>query len=199
LTDDEYKQLGAALRKSEAASIWPPAVAVTRFLALTGWRSGEALNLRWDEIDLARRTVTLRESKTGRSVRPLSRVACDVVRELVRSNKGDKTALVFPPTRGKRYMSGFRKLWDRIAALVALPADVTPHVLRHSFASLAADLGYSEPTIAALIGHKGHSITSRYVHTADAVLLAAADAVADQTWALMGNSPAEAQVIEPRA
>ena len=36
-------------------------------------------------------------------------------------------------------MTGFRKLWDRIAKLGELPADVTPHVLRHSFASLAAD------------------------------------------------------------
>jgi hypothetical protein len=58
-------------------------------------------------------------------------------------------------------------------------------VLRHSFASLAHDLGYSEPTIAAIVGHKGHTITSRYVHGTDAVLLAAADAVADRTTALM--------------
>jgi integrase len=69
--------------------------------------------------------------------------------------------------------------------LGGLSVDVTPHVLRHSFASLASDLGYSEPTIAALIGHKGHTITSRYVHAADAVLLAAADTVADRTMALM--------------
>ena len=66
-------------------------------------------------------------------------------------------------------MTGFRKLWDRIAKLAELPADVTPHVLRHSYASLAADLGYSEPTIAALVGHKGYTVTSRYVHSADAV------------------------------
>ncbi len=52
----------------------------------------------------------------------------------------------------------------RIAKLGSLSADVTPHVLRHSFASLADDLGYCEPTITALIGHKRHSITSRYVH-----------------------------------
>ncbi len=62
---------------------------------------------------------------------------------------------------------------------------MTPHVLRHSFASLAADLGYSEPTIAALVGHKGQSVTSRYLHSADAVLLAAADAVASRTAELM--------------
>jgi site-specific recombinase XerD len=94
---------------------------------------------------------------------------------------------VFAATRGDGHMTGFRKLWDRISRLGDLSADVTPHVLRHSFASLAGDLGYSEPTIAALIGHKGHSITSRYVHSADAVLLAAADAVANRTAQLMSG------------
>ena len=80
-----------------------------------------------------------------------------------------------------------REEWDRIAKLGELAADVTPHVLRHSFASLAADLGYSEPTIAALIGHKGQSITSRYVHAADAVARRAAE--------LMGEAAPVADVI----
>jgi integrase len=71
--------------------------------------------------------------------------------------------------------------------------------LRHSFASLAGDLGYSEPTIAALVGHKGHSVTSRYVHAADAVLLAAADAVANRTAELMGERKPEAEVVPLRA
>ena len=94
-------------------------------------------------------------------------------------------------------MIGFPKLWARIAKLGELPADVTPHVLRHSFASLAGDLGYSEPTITALVGHKGHTITSRYVHAADAVLLAAADAVANRAAEVMGapKSAADEAVI----
>ena len=135
--------------KSEAAQIWPAAIAVARFLALTGWRSGEALGLRWDEIDLARRTVTLADTKTGRSVRPLSHAACDLLRSLGRSGE-----LSFSATRGDGRMAGFPKFWARIAKLGGLPADVTPHTLRHSFASLAGDLGYSELTIAALIGQR---------------------------------------------
>ena len=94
--------------------------------------------------------------------------------------------LVFPNKVGE-VMVGYRKSWLKLAKLGGLAADITPHVLRHSFASLAGDLGYSEATIATLIGHKGHSITSRYVHTADAVLLAAVDAVANATWKLMGQ------------
>jgi site-specific recombinase XerD len=84
-------------------------------------------------------------------------------------------------------MVGYRKRWLKIAKLAELPADVIPHVLRHSFASLAADLGFSESTIAGLLGHKLHSVTSRYVHSADAALLAAVDAVTKETVRLMGG------------
>src|SRR5262249_35977952 len=137
LSNDEYKALGNALRKAERANVWPAAIAAARFLALTGWRSGEVLALRWDEIDLARRTATLGDTKTGASIRPLSHAACDVLRSLVRS--GD---LVFPATReAKRdersaernganrvvIMSGFKKFFKKIKALDKLPADVTPH------------------------------------------------------------------------
>ena len=159
---------------------------------MTGWRSGEALGLRWAEVDLPKRTARLTDTKTGESIRPLSNAACDVLRGL--SGSGD---LVFPPTRGDGRMSGFRKLWDRIAKLAELPSDVTPHVLRHSYASLAADLGYSEPTIAALVGHKGYTVTSRHMHSADAVLLATADAVARRTAELMGEHQEGVVVLLP--
>jgi integrase len=194
LTDHEYKALATGLRKAEAKNVWPPAIGAARFLLLTGWRSGEVLALRWSEIDFGRRTATLGDTKTGRSVRPLSHAACDVISKL--SKTGDD--LVFPATRGDGLMRGFRKLWNRIAALGALPTDVTPHVLRHSFASLASDLGYSESTIAALIGHKGHTITSRYMHAADAVLLAAADRIAGRTAQLMGEAPSPGKVVKLR-
>jgi integrase len=75
-------------------------------------------------------------------------------------------------------MTGFASYWERLIKAAELPGDVTPHVLRHSFASVAADLGFSELTIAALLGHRLGSITSRYTHHADATVLAAADAVA---------------------
>jgi integrase len=184
LSHDEYKSFGEALGLAGVRGVWIPAVAAARFLAITGWRSGEVLALRWNEIDLPRRTATLVDSKTGRSIRPLSHAACDVLRATPHLS-----ALVFPATRGDGTMTGFRKLWNRIVALGPLAADVTPHVLRHSFTSLGADLGYTDSTIGAIVGHKGRTVTSRYVHTADAVLLAAADAIADKTAELMAGAP----------
>jgi hypothetical protein len=54
---------------------------------------------------------------------------------------------------------------------------VTPHVLRHSFASIANDLGFTEVTIAALVGHARGSVTSKYIHTLDTALIMAADTI----------------------
>ncbi len=189
LSDDEYRMLGKALREAEAADHWPYAIEATRFLVMTGWRSGEVLGLLWSQIDIARQTATLPDTKTGHSMRPLSGAVCDILRR-VPSTDG----LVFRATRGTGPMTGFRKMWDRIAKLGPLPDDVTPHVFRHSFSSLASDMGYSEPTIAAMVGHKGRTMTSRYVHSADAVLLAAADVVTNKTALLMGEAESSPEV-----
>jgi integrase len=132
LTDTEYAALGAALCEASAQKVWPAAVACAQFLVLTGWRSGEALALTWREVDLTRRTAILPDTKSGKSIRPLSHGACDVLQDL---GRGADDALVFQPTRGDGRMSGFRKFWNRIATLGNLPPDVTPHTLRHYLAS----------------------------------------------------------------
>ena len=191
LSEPEYTALGEALRTMPETA-WPIAVAATKFLALTGWRRGEMLSLKWSEVDLVTRTARLPDTKTGASLRPLSREACDVLRELPRL--GER---VFPASvAADRPMRGFHKVWLRVAAKAGLASDVTPHVLRHSFASIAADLGFSELTIAALLGHKKASVTSKYAHHADAILLQAADGVADRVAEFMGDARPVGVVVE---
>jgi hypothetical protein len=60
---------------------------------------------------------------------------------------------------------------------------------------VACDLGYSEPTIAALLGHATRSVTSRYIHHLDAALIAAADAVSDQIAAALHGHAAATKVV----
>lgn len=185
LSDAEYGLLGEGLKKAEKQVFWPPAIAAARFIAVSGWRKGEALGLRCDELDLARRTATLGDTKTGRSIRPLSQAACDM---LHRQPRGPNP-LVFAGAHGGNGSDTFKRQFRRIAKLGGLPADISAHTLRHSFVSVAADLDYSDLTIGALVGHRGRSVTSRhYVHSADAVLLAAADKVATHIAELMGTS-----------
>jgi integrase len=178
LSSLEYQALGTAMKQSENANLWPPAILAVKFLTLTGWRSGEALKLTWKEVDIESRTATLSDSKTGRSVRPISNAACAILKE---AKKLSNDSLVFPATRGVGSMLGFPKFWKKISSVQKIPPDITPHTLRHSFASLGGDLGYSELTIGAIIGHRSNTITSRYIHSADTVLLSAVDAIADET------------------
>jgi site-specific recombinase XerD len=65
-----------------------------------------------------------------------------------------------------------------------MPDDVSPHVLRHSFASLAGDLGRPDHTIARMLGHRQSSITSRYIHM-EKTVIEASNIVANETMRLM--------------
>lgn len=56
-------------------------------------------------------------------------------------------------------------------------ATPSTHVLRHRFASIANDLGFTKVTIAALVGHTKGSVTSKYIHTLDTALVMAADTI----------------------
>jgi integrase len=165
LSDAEYQHFGDALNGSAIHDIF-------LLLAVTGWRSSEAKNLRWTECDLERSTVILGESKTGLSVRPLSGAAIDIIKRQPQTSE-----YVFPNQHGKNLHHGWRKL--------GLARDISPHTLRHSFASLAADMGFSDNTIASLLGHSRGSITSRYLHGSDKALIAATDSVANETMRLM--------------
>lgn len=78
----------------------------------------------------------------------------------------------FPADLGEGHFVGIVRVLDRVCALARL-ADVTPHTLRHTFASVAGDLGFSKLTIAALLGHASRGITQRYVHIDEALRLAA--------------------------
>ncbi len=205
VSDAEYLALGEGLRAAavphlppgakinvKPAAMWPPAIASIRFLALTGWRMGEVLDLTWADVDFTRRTAALPDTKTGMSVRPLSHAACTVLRDQPRRMDA---ARVFPATRGDGPMVGLKKFVRRVIGLGGLATDITAHVLRHSFASLAADLGFGDAAIAAMIGHRRQGTTARYTHAADAVVLAAADAVADETARRMGDAKPAGDVV----
>jgi hypothetical protein len=72
-------------------------------------------------------------------------------------------------------------------------------VLRHSFAATAAEMGFSELTIAGLLGHSVPGITARYAHVPDSALVAAADRVATRiAFALDGKTEAEVVTLRRR-
>ncbi len=126
------------------------------------------------EVDSENSCLRLSDSKEGKSIRPIGLPALDLL-DARQSDEDD--AFVFPGTQEDKPLVGFPKCWQKLVEGTALE-DVTPHVLRHSFASVANDLGFTEATIAALMGHSKGTVTSRYIHSIDTALIMAADTVA---------------------
>ena len=163
----EYQQLGAAIGGASVID------GIFLFLAISGWRSSEVRLLKFSEIDMERRIASLTDTKTGASVRPLSRAAIEIIKRQKHTND-----YVFAHQE-KPYTS-VHPQWPKLG----LAADITQHTLRHSYASLSADLGFSDNVTAGLLGHSRSSVTSRYIHL-EAALIKAADQVAVETLKLM--------------
>jgi integrase len=112
--------------------------------------------------------------------------------ELLRARANGAGEWLFPGDLGVAHFVGLPKVLKRVCRLAGLKG-VTPHVLRHSYASIAGELGFSELTIAGLLGHAAGSVTAGYVHL-DQALVAAADRVAGVIANALDGRP-EAQVV----
>lgn len=175
LRPEEFHALGKAIEKAEAAGEAWQGTALIRLLALTGCRLTEILDLRWSEVDLKFCELRLDDSKEGASLRPLGASARAVLEALPRE---PGSAYVLPSIRGGRRYGGHARALGRAAKASGI-AGLTAHLLRHSFGSTAADLGYNESSIGSMLGHAGHTVTSLYIHHLDDVLIDAADRTAE--------------------
>ena len=173
LTEAEYRTLGQMLRDAAANEKYAMTVDIIRQIALTGCRRSEMISLMWIEADTDASCMRLVDSKEGESIRP---IGLPVVEYLEERRKTAAGTYVFPGQGEDHAFGSFPSHWEQIFSDSPL-AGVTPHVLRHSFASIANDLGFTEVTIAALVGHSKGSVTSKYIHTLDTALIMAADTI----------------------
>jgi integrase len=174
LSGEEYRLLGKALKAAADDGDIEQGLNGIWLLALTGCRLGEIENLKWTEVDAASGCFRLMDSKEGASVRPIGKPALDIIANVER-RKG--CAFVLPASRSNGAYGGMARAMDRIMSRAGLK-DVTAHTFRHSYASTAGDLGFSDSTIETLLGHVAGTVTSKYIHRLDSVLVSAANSVA---------------------
>jgi integrase len=174
LTEAEYRTLGEMLRAAEKDEKYATTVQIIRQIALTGCRRSEMIGLMWSQADTDGSCLRLADSKEGSSIRPIGLPVVEFLEERRRTATG---TYVFPGYGDDNAFGSFPNHWEQIFKKSPL-SDVTPHVLRHSFASIGNDLGFTEVTIAALVGQAKGSVTSKYIHTLDTALIMAADTIA---------------------
>lgn len=179
LSQAEIRSLGRALREAEAEFEHPKGIALIRLLLLTGLRRLEALSVERKWLLEEEHAIHFATTKTGAQRRVIGKTAVQLLLE--QPDTGSK--YFFPADWGEGHFIGVVRVLERVCARAELEK-VTPHVLRHTFASVAGGLGYSELTIAALLGHASRGITQRYIHI-DEPLRAAATSVSDHIAGLL--------------
>jgi integrase len=186
LNADELRHLGKVLREATAEGEHPTGLAAIRLLLLTGFRRMEVLALERRWFSPREHCIRFPDTKGGAQLRVIGRAAMDCIEA---QPSHDESTFVFPADWGDGHFVGIVRVLDRICAKAELD-DVTPHVLRHTFASIAGDLGFSELTIAGLLGHSARGVTQGYVHL-DSALIVAADQVAAEIARLVDGNTAE--------
>jgi site-specific recombinase XerD len=134
--------------------------------AYGGLRRSELLGLDWDDVDLDRRLIRVRHAKGGRQrVVPIhpGLVPPFVAYAVTRTPTGDPA--LFVGVHGRRLSptiltATFRRYTD--AAGVAKRKRITPHTLRHVFATELLSAGANLRQIQELLGHKHLDSTQRY-------------------------------------
>lgn len=190
-TFDEFAALGVAMREAELAGENKIGLAAIKALALTGCRRGEILGLPWKWLDKKNSCLRFGDTKTGAQIRPIGKTAVEFIAAQPRTKVQD---WVFPATTGDGHFVGLPRIFYALCRRANIE-DASLHTLRHSFASAAAALGYSEFTIAGLLGHSLSGVTARYAHMPDKAIVAAADRVSERILEAL-NGKADAEVVE---
>ena len=176
LTDAEFERLSRVLDEVETEPRAPRgAIAAIRLLMLTGCRRNEILSLRWEDVNLGARELTLADAKTGPRTVPLSHSAVRVLAGLPRA---PANPWVLPGLKPGAHLSDIEGAWHSIRKRARL-GDVRLHDLRHSYASRALALGQSLPMIGKLLGHRQIETTGRYAHLAREPVHEAATRISD--------------------
>ena len=169
VTDEEYKKVLAALKDD------PEALLAVNILYYTGLRRGELLGLTWDKIDWKgssmiietqwNNTVTGRhqlqppKSSNGFRVIPIPAKLLTMLRQYYNKYplQMDRRLFVYPGVMIRRVCGNMRLVHP----------DISPHCLRHTYATNLLARGIDVQTVAALIGDDPETVIRTYIHYTD--------------------------------
>jgi integrase/recombinase XerD len=130
-----------------------------------GLRISEVIRLRSADIDSARMLVWVRGGKGGKDrCVPLSPILLEELRDWWRQER--PTGWLFPgqTPAGHIHSASLQRACAQAARAAGLGKHVTPHTLRHSYATHLLEVGTDLLTIQKLLGHNHLKTTSRYTH-----------------------------------
>lgn len=152
-------------------------------LIFTGMRRGEAIGLRWEDIDWKKRLIAVKRAVTYRNNRPVvGKTKSEAGNRIIPLD--EQLAVFLQPCRQLNgYIIGngeepitettFKRMWERIKKKINLYG-ATPHVFRHTYITLAASSGMDVKTLQSIAGHSDIKMTlDRYAHKRENNIIAA--------------------------
>ena len=149
--------------------------AMLELLYATGLRASELINLDIQNIDLVNMVVNVYGKGSKERIVPLSKIAVNYLdiylrnyRELLFVKKNNPKDILFLNNHGKRMTrQGLYKIIGKIAKEKNINKEITPHVLRHSFATHMIEYGADVRSVQELLGHENVITTEVYTHLAN--------------------------------
>lgn len=172
LTQDQMKDLLFAPRRMmESGRIEPKKAwqdrAMMELLYGGGLRISEAISVKWVDFDFNQRVVLVIGKGNKERICPVGKICCETLRHYqhVVSQDGSFHEYVFPgPDAGHLYPRTIQLRLKQYLQYAGLPSDITPHKLRHSYATHLLDEGADIRVVQELLGHVSLSTTQIYTH-----------------------------------
>ena len=168
LSRDEVDRLLAAPVARSAAGVRDKAM--LELLYATGLRVSELVSLELNQVDLESRVVLARGKGSKERLVPLGAPAAEAVRRWLagpreRMLRGRRSRDLFVTPRGRRMSrQGFWKLIGRYARAAGIRRRISPHKLRHSFATHLLEGGADLRAVQSMLGHADVATTEIYTH-----------------------------------
>jgi len=142
------------------------------FALYTGLRASSIFRLKWEDIDIEKKLIRLKETKNKKqSTLILSDLAANLLKSIPHINE-----YVFPsPLGGQR--KGIRRAWKKAKEKAKIRPHIRFHDLRHTFATMLAESGVDLEVISQMLTHSSITVTQKYAHVRNKRLKDAAEKI----------------------
>ena len=147
--------------------------AMIELMYATGLRVSELVNLKINDIDFSQDIIRIVGKGSKERIVPIGDYSKDYLEAYIYKHRANllkkyQSEYIFLNNHGKQMTrQGFFKIIKKIATDVGIISEISPHTLRHSFASHLLKYGADLRTIQELLGHSDISTTQVYTHIAN--------------------------------
>ena len=141
--------------------------AMIEMLYATGMRISELVNLKITDVDMKRCVVKVFGKGSKERLVPFGETALDSLRSYLNEREQSSSKEIFLSNRGKKMTRV--AFWQRVKVYLIrenLKNSISPHTLRHAFATHLLNRGADLRSVQLLLGHSDLSTTQIYTHIA---------------------------------